>query len=140
MSDNTTAEATPTADTPTAEATPSKGGSDNNYPFRTKKAIKAQILEDDSFCLVCLQTMSNRQARREPDSKGLGWMSSHESRAEALADKARCGDVSPEDVTLARSMVKSYSKQLAAEFRAKDLAADPTLTKVTEAFFRPNGS
>jgi len=136
MNDTTTPSSTPSSTTTST----AKGGHENNYPFRTKKAIKAQILEDDGFMIQCLQTMSERHARRAPGMKGCGWMSSHESRAESLAEKARKGDLTPEEVSLARETVKSYSKQLAAEFRQRDLADNPELAKATEAFFRPNGS
>jgi hypothetical protein len=115
-----------------------KGGVDNGYPFLSKARCKAQILENDEFCLQALQIMHERTARREPGSKGLGWMASHENKGEALAVAAKEDDLDEEQVAQARGLLKSYSKQVAFELREGRLASEPDLATSTEAFFRPN--
>jgi hypothetical protein len=98
--------------------------SSNNYPFLTKKQIKEQIATDDSFVLECLGVMHSRQTEHEVDSKTTkdrnkrGWMSSHAVRGTELALKVIGGEsLTEEELDKARTMVGSYSKQLASHLR-----------------------
>ena len=115
--------------------------SSNNYPFLTKKQIKEQIATDDNFVVQCLTVMHSRQTEHEVDSKTTkdrnkrGWMSSHAVRGTELALKVDEGEVlEGEDLDLARKMVGSYSKQLAAHFRQARLAAEPELAETAAVF------
>jgi hypothetical protein len=115
--------------------------SSNNYPFLTKKQIKEQIAEDDDFVVQCLTVMHSRQTEEEQADKTTksrnkrGWMSSHAVRGTELALKVLGGEtLDEEELAKARTMVASYSKQLAAHFRQARLAEEPDLAEAAAVF------
>lgn len=115
--------------------------SSNNYPFLTKAQIKTQIAESDEFVVECLVVMHHRQTQHEVDSKTTkdrnkrGWMSSHAVRGTELALKVIGGEsLDEEELAKARTMVGSYSKQLASHFRQARLAEEPELAATAAVF------
>lgn len=116
-----------------------KGG--NGYPFRSKRAILAEIAESPAFALQCLQIMDARQTEDERENKETkyknrrGWMSSHAVNGTILAAKARDEGLSDEEFAKAQAMVSRYGKQLASHFRNESLAADPALADKAACYF-----
>lgn len=115
--------------------------SSNNYPFLTKKQIKEQIATDDDFVVQCLTVMHSRQTEHEQTEKTTkdrnkrGWMSSHAVRGTELALKVESGEtLDEEELAKARTMVSSYSKQLASHFRQAKLAEEPELRETAAVF------
>jgi len=114
--------------------------SQNLYPFLSKSQIKARILADDSFMLECLQVMYSRQTEFEQQTREtkernrMGFMSSHAVNGSKLAVKARTEPLTEEESSKARSIVQSYSKQLACHFRQEQIAANPALKAVAALF------
>ena len=111
------------------------------YPFRTKKSILAQIAADDEFAKVGLGIIYDRQTSHEQETKttksrnARGFMSSHAVRGSELAIKVRSGEeLTDEDLGKVRAMASCYGKQLAAHFRAEQIAAQPELAVVAEVF------
>jgi hypothetical protein len=118
-----------------------KGNGGNGYPFRSKRAILAQLAEDPAFVLQCLQIMDARQTDDEREVKETkyknrrGWMSSHAVNGTTLAAKARSEGLTDEEFGKAQAMVSRYGKQLASHFRNEALAADPDLADKAACYF-----
>jgi hypothetical protein len=113
----------------------------NNYPFRTKNDIKAQIESDDAFVLTCLVIMDDRQTEDERDTREtkwrnkMGWMSSHAVNGGKLATLVRNGEeLDAEQLDKARGMVSKYSKQLASHFRQAAKDENPELAEAGSTF------
>jgi hypothetical protein len=113
----------------------------NLYPFTTKSQLKARIAADDDFVKECLVVMYNRQTTDEQETKDTkyrnrrGFMSSHAVRGTDLANKVLGGEwLNPEELDLAREIVKSYTKQLASHFRQESLAERPELAEAAKVF------
>lgn len=128
MNNETTTQATETSNT-------SKGGVENTYPFRSKASIKALLGTDDGFVREALVILGTRTAARTADDKAMGFMSSHLKAGTALATKIAGGEeLSEEEAGKAREIALSYTKQLAAHFRAEQIAANPELEEVARKF------
>jgi hypothetical protein len=113
----------------------------NLYPFRTKRAIKAQIAEDQGFANLCLLVIHARQTEAEKATKetisqnGVGFMSSHSKNGTKLAQAVLAGcRLNPDDQEMIRKIAGSYSKQLAEHFRAEELAKNPALKAQAKVF------
>ena len=113
----------------------------NLYPFATKARIKERITLDDEFAVACVAILNSRQTEDEQEIRETryknrrGWASSHAVRGGKLADKISSGEeLSSEDLTLARTLVSSYTKQLAAHFRAEALESNPELADQAKVF------
>lgn len=113
----------------------------NSYPFLSKSQIKSRIAAEPEFATTCLLVLDSRQTSDEHDEKTTkyknrrGFMSSHAVNGTKLADKARSGEtLTDEDMGRVQAMVVSYSKQLAAHFRAEAISENPELARVAEIF------
>lgn len=113
----------------------------NNYPFVTKAQLAGRIATDDDFVKECLVIMYRRQTTDEQEEKDTkyrnkrGFMSSHAVRGTELALKVVADEwINPEEMELARSIVKSYTKQLAGHFRTQTLAERPELADQAKVF------
>lgn len=113
----------------------------NLYPFATKAQLKARLETESDFVLQALLVMDGRQEESERDRKETifknkrGWMSSHAVWGTRLASKVALGEeLTPEEFSKARTMVMSYTKQLAAHFRAQALRDNPALNAVAGMF------
>jgi hypothetical protein len=95
------------------------------YPFTTKKQIADRVATSDKFAVQCLEILRERTATRKPGQKSYGFMSSHVKKAAALEHK---------DLEGIRALVGSYTKQLAAHFRAEEIAENPELEEVAKIF------
>ncbi len=111
------------------------------YPFRTKNDILAQIQTDPVFAQGCVGIVYDRQTSEEQVEKttksrnARGFMSSHAVRGSELALRLRSGDkVSDEDAVAAVALASRYCKQIAAHFRAAQIASSPELQAVAEVF------
>ena len=145
MTTQTTTQASPTTQrspgSEPAEAPKPKKAPGNGYPFRSKRAILAQISEDPAFVLQCLAIMDRRQTDDERECKETkyknrrGWMSSHAVNGTVLAAKARNEGLTDEEFAKAQGMVARYGKQLASHFRNEALAADPDLADKAAVYF-----
>jgi hypothetical protein len=130
----------PATDGPPAPPAPKKKGV-GTYPFRTKKDILAQVAADDAFAKSCLCVIYDRQTSVEQELKttksrnARGFMSSHAVRGSELAVKVKSGEeLTDEEMDKARTLALSYGKQLAAHFRAEQIAAQPELAEVARVF------
>ena len=111
------------------------------YPFRTKKDILAQVQTDGAFAQGCVGIIYDRQTSEEQVEKttksrnARGFMSSHAVRGSELALRLRSGEeVSEEDAAAAVVLASRYGKQLAAHFRAEQIASSPELQAVANVF------
>lgn len=144
MTNETTIQATET-ETQATEAKPAKAKKTPNvYPFRTKRDILAQLETDDDFLVECLGILYQRQTEDERETKETkyknrrGFMSSHAVNGTRLAEKMLTGEEwSEEDWGKARAIVGRYGKQLAAHFRAEQIARAPELAAKASCFFKP---
>lgn len=111
------------------------------YPFRTKKDILAQVAADPDFAKQCLVVIYDRQTGEEQEQKttksrnARGFMSSHAVRGSELAVKIKSGEtLTDEESAMATALAGRYGKQLAAHFRAEQIAAQPELAEVAKVF------
>jgi len=118
--------------------------SNNKYPFTTKREILAQLETDATFREQCMLILHARQTSDEQESMSTkyknarGFMSSHAVNGTRIAKALMSGEaLSDEDVVLMDSMVKRYTKQLAAHFRTEQLKNQPELAEETACFFKP---
>jgi len=145
MTNETTIQATET-ETQAPEAAPKTSGG-NKYPFRTKRDIVAQIESDDEFVIEAMGILYRRQTEDERETKETkyknrrGFMSSHAVNGTRLVEKMLVDGESWDeaDMAKARSIACRYGKQLAAHFRAEQLASSPELAAEAACFFKPQG-
>lgn len=111
------------------------------YPFRTKKDILAQIQTDPVFAQGCVGIVYDRQTEHEQEAKttkdrnARGFMSSHAVRGSELALRLRSGEeITDEDAAASVALASRYGKQLAAHFRAEQIASSPELQTVANVF------
>ena len=98
------------------------------YPFTTKAQITARIASEDDFACECLEILQARTVGRTGSEKSYGLMSSHVKKGAALSENPSA------DMPAVRALVSSYTKQLAAHFRAAEIAANPDLAEVAKVF------
>lgn len=130
-----------TSEQAAASGTKPKKQKVGSYPFRTKAQIRQQIQEDEAFALHCLGVIYDRQTEHEQENKttksrnARGFMSSHAKAGSELGAKIKAGEeLSCEEVAQATALAGRYVKQLAAHFRAEQIAGDPALGKVAEVY------
>jgi len=111
-----------------------------SYPFTTKSQIRSRLSTDPTFVLQCLGVLYNMQTETEQATRSTrvrnrsGFMSSHAVRGSALAVRAVDGALTIEETEQAASLVGHYTRQLAAHFRAKAIAANPDLAEAARVF------
>jgi hypothetical protein len=110
------------------------------YPFVTKSQIKARLVAEPQFVVLCLSIMLDRQTEYEQEAKTTvsrnrrGFMSSHAVKGTTLAVKARGEGLTQEEQDAAQGIVLHYTKQLAAHFRSEAIASDPSLAEAARVF------
>ena len=127
--------------------------SGNLYPFMTKAMIKARLLEEPDFMveslliLHTLQTEHEQATRSTLNRNKMGFMSSHAVHGSRIAEKVKAGlaqgdclgvvmatVLTVDDWAKVDSIAPRYTKQLAAYFRAREIAENPALAKVAALF------
>jgi hypothetical protein len=118
----------------------------NNYPFTSKKDIKARIVTDYSYACACIVTLFNLQTAHEQDTSSTlsrnhaGFMSSHAVHGTRIAKALIAGEaLTDEDVARVTTIAGRYTKQLAAQARQDAIEADPELAVKAAAFFTVQG-
>jgi hypothetical protein len=101
------------------------------YPFVTKRQILERLDNEPGYVVECLGVLAERHAQKSP---GMGFMSSHSATALKLVAKVADGELNDEETEQARSIVRRYTKQLAAHARAEQINSNPELAKVAEVF------
>lgn len=116
----------------------------NKYPFVTKREILASLDASPAFRQQCLLILHARQTADEQDTSttkyknARGFMSSHAVNGTRIAKLLLAGEaLTEEDTVLMDSIVFRYTKQLAAHFRAAQVAKNPELEQEAAAFFKP---
>ena len=111
------------------------------YPFETKAQIAAKIATSDEYMLQGLCQLHTWQTQHERETKTTavknrrGFMSSHAVNGSKLAEKVKGGEqLNEEDMAKARSIVASYTRQLAVASREEALAANPDLAATAAIF------
>lgn len=102
-----------------------------SYPFTTKAQVKARLMGDMDYVKDCLAILADRTLSRS-GAKKYGFSRSHEKVGLDLATKGESW--SPEEQGRARSLTLSYLDQLAAHFRAAEIASNPALAEVAKIF------
>ena len=128
---------------PKAQPKPRKKGSGaNGYPFRTKRAIVAQLETDGDFRHQALLILHARQTQDEQETKetkhknARGFMSSHAVNGTNLAIKLIDGEaLTDEDEAQLAGIVCRYGKQLAGHFRNEQIAKTPEVADKAAAYF-----
>ena len=118
----------------------------NNYPFASKKDIKARIVTDYSYACACIVTLFNLQTAHEQDTSSTlsrnhaGFMSSHAVHGTRIAKALIAGEaLTDEDAARVTTIAGRYTKQLAAQARQDAIEADPELAVKAAAFFTVQG-
>lgn len=113
----------------------------NQYPYVTKKEIKANIEGDIDYACACIVTLWHRQTEHEQNTESTltrnrsGFMSSHAVHGSRIAKKILAGeDLSEEDVARVQAIAPRYTKQLAAAARSKALEENPELAAQAAVF------
>ena len=142
-----------TINTTGAAAVATVSGSGNLYPFMTKAMIAARLEEEPSFrvealCILhTLQTEHEQATRSTLNRNKMGFMSSHAVHGSRIAEKVKAGlaqgdclgvvmatVLTVDDWAKVDSIAPRYTKQLAAYFRAREIAENPALAKVAALF------
>ncbi len=110
------------------------------YPFPTKREIREHILAHDSVVLESLQLLDGYQLSLEQEKRASlvpnrsGWGVSHAKKGTLLAEKARTGTMSRDEIAQARELVLHYTTQLAKFLRQDMIAANPELAAVASRY------
>lgn len=113
-------------------------GTNNSYPFTTKRDIVKKLQSGDRKIIAeFMKVMQERHERRLAGDAGTGacgWMASQASTASKLAKKILSGEASDADWTTAVRTLSPYVKQIAAHYRSIELEQNPALAEAAKTF------
>lgn len=96
----------------------------NGYPFISKRAVTERIASESAFALECVRLVDERR----------GWMASHKTRASKVVAKIAAGNLSPEDLAEAISLISPYARTISRVLREKEMAERPELAAQAVVF------
>lgn len=96
--------------------------SNNGYPFISRKQVVERLASEPAFVIECVRLI---------DAK---WMASHKTRASKVIAKIAAGNLSPEDLVEAISLISPYARTISRMLRERDLAARPELAAQAAVF------
>ena len=113
----------------------------NGYPFVTKRQIADHLESSEDFRNEAMLVLYRRQTEDEQETSETKWknrrgfMSSHAVHGTRIAKALLAGEpLSDEDRGRVSAIACRYTKQLAAHFRAEQLAAQPELAEKGKVF------
>lgn len=96
--------------------------SNNGYPFISRKQVVERLVSDPAFVIESMRLIDGK------------WMASHKTRASKVIAKIATGNLSPEDLVEAISLISPYARTISRMLREREMAERPDLMGVAAMF------